>query len=164
MKCLVCGLELDDELVRCPRCKFYVPGATDDSEESRKRIKELADEYRRKYWSAAKVFLEVYTNAVKDDKVVTVKTDELFIGETDKINDGEIAWNGEKFARLHGDCQLNIVVDREGEARKKLKLSVENPKISNYWHVGLKKQSDDRYCITVGSNSKYAESESFSVN
>ena len=164
MKCLVCGLEFSDDVARCPRCKFYVPGATDDSEESRKIIKDMADEYRRKYWSAAKVFLKVYTNKVNGDKVVTAKTDELYIGETDKLNKGEILWNGEKFARLYGDCELNVVVDREGEERKTHALYVANPKLSDFWNVGLKKQNDDQYCITVGNNSKYAESEPFSIN
>lgn len=163
MKCLCCGMDFSVDLGKCPRCKFPVIGLTDDSEESRKQLLKMAADYRKKHWHECKVFLEVYSNKIKNYEVVTEAKEYILLGETSKMPSGGIRWNAEKFARLNGDCKLNVAIECEGTDRKLIKLSVANPKINDFWQVGLKKKTDDAYCIVVGNEAKYTESAEFDV-
>jgi hypothetical protein len=163
MKCLSCGMQFGDELVRCPRCGFPVIGLVDDSEESREQVLKMAADYRKKHWAGAKIYLEVYTNLITNGEVKVEEKSYILLGETKEMSEGEIRWYPEKFARLKGYCELNVAVENGDAERRVIKLTVPNPKINDFWQVGLKKQADDACCIVVGNENKYAEA-SFKCN
>ena len=163
MKCLACGMEFNDELVKCPRCGFPVIGLVDDSEESRAQVLKLASDYRKKHWSAAKVYLKVYKNRIDNNDIVIENADYILLGETGELQEGQILWNSEKFARLKGYCELEITIESEGSDTKTLHLTAQNPKAYDFWHAGLKKKEDGSYCVVVGDNVKYTESNTFDI-
>lgn len=166
--CMVCGLKFEDneQSTTCSRCGFQLPALIGDSEEelnaARGYVVKLAENYRAKYWSSAKLYIEVYNHAVDNNgEVRTLGSEDVFLTETGDFKEGEIKWYGEKFARLTGNISMNVSFGRDGEARTGKTVYIENPAISDFWYVGVKYDGDNKYRIVVGNREKYSASEPF---
>ena len=72
LTCPVCGLELTGLEAACPRCTFPNISSVSGSEEEKQALEKLVVEFRRRYWSNAKISLNVYTNRLTDDGEVEV--------------------------------------------------------------------------------------------
>ncbi len=166
--CMVCGLEIaENELsTRCKRCGFPFPaligGSEEEIENAKKNAALYAQDYRSKYWTSAKIYLEVYNHAVDNNGGVrTLGAEDIFLAETKDFREGEIKWHGEKFARLTGNITLKVSYGHDGEKRNVITLAVENPSITDFWNAGVKYEGKDMYRIAIGTPQKFSLSEAF---
>lgn len=158
--CEVCGTEKDANSARCSVCGFPyigISGLTEDElQESRERVRKAAGEYRAKYWNCGKLYLEVYTNKLENDKIKVAKTERILLGDYRELPEDEIVWySGEKFARLVGNCKLNLIAEWNG-VEKAFEVNVKNPNTDGFWYVGIKRLAETKLCLAVGDKSKFS--------
>lgn len=159
LTCPVCGLELTGLEAACPRCTFPNISSASGSEEEKQALEKLVVEFRRRYWSNAKISLNVYTNRLTDDGEVEVaQTEQITLAKAGDLEPGKILWYPEKFARLFGDCTLNVIVESNDGAREEHSVTLENPRVQDFWSVGVLSDEKMNFRIVIGTEKQYSSS------
>lgn len=163
MKCKVCGYVLEEGRARCPECGFPVMMMVEGSQQEEQKIAELASGYRRQKLVKASVSLNVYTNEMTDDQVMVKNQECIVLAAGESLGGDAIIWYPEKFARLEGEPVLRLsVVNSKGET-KALSLEIANPKIEDFWQVGVLPEAGMKCRVVLGKMDQYTSTEEISL-
>jgi hypothetical protein len=107
------------------------------TQEEETRGDELAGEYRAKKLGSVKIRLKVYKNELKNEQVQAVQTDYISLFQGNQWKKEGILWYEERFARLSGDCKINLEVVHTDGKKEESTLLIHNPQVEDFWHVGV---------------------------
>lgn len=159
MKCKVCGCELEEGRAMCGKCGFPVMVMVEGDSKEEEKINELAAGYRRKKMAGVGIALKVYTNEMVDGDVKVKNEAYITLADGDSLSGNTICWYPEKFARLTGDCNIQVsVVNTQGET-KNYTMTLANPNIMDFWQVGVLPEDGFKCRIVLGNTKKYVASD-----
>lgn len=162
MKCKVCNYAMNPGMAKCPKCGFPVLQMVKGDGAEEKRMKELADKFRKKKVETVKIWMTVCTNTKVNDKVNVAKEENILLARGEQLLKAPILWYPEKFARLSGNCRLKLsIVHTDGRCEKKDVL-INNPNINDFWSVGIMPLDGMEFRVVLGNEKTYSSSDKFS--
>lgn len=166
MKCLLCGMELN-QATTCQVCGERVVSVVGNmTEDLQKKLFDAARDKRARMLSSTTVSLRSYYWKDVDGELVQSSTKDIKIGQNlGSLDIGQVAWGNEEYARQTVGEQLELtVVVKDGTGKEiKQQTRVIAPETSGLWKVGCVLKPGLRVAIRVGNTSSYSDSGEISL-
>lgn len=166
MKCLVCGMELNQE-VTCPVCGEKVISVVGNMpEDLKQKFVSVAREKRRNALKDISVFLWCYYWKDENGTLVERAREDVRIGvDLGEKEIEQVSWMETEYARQAAGEALTLTVviqDAFGNKREHM-VKVVAPKTETRWKIGCVLKPGFKVAIRVGNEAAYADSEEINL-
>lgn len=180
-RCLACHEIIKEDI--CPRCKSTEFVITDDGgsrvlarslckiqkPDVKKTVlakafnttKSWKDEYRRSILHEIEICVASYSYEFEKEVIKQKAETIVKVCEADALSFDKVNWLDQNFARIDTNrtLELTVSIQKKGNEIKKKKLSIEAPKVKNFWKIGVRLEEGLRIRLLMGDDSNYTMTE-----
>lgn len=164
MICYACHAKVESGRAKCPVCGFPVIQSVEGNETEFARIRQMAEDYRKRWLGGVVIGIATYSYVVEGYKLIQDKIEDLELARAEELVLGQILWSDVEFAGVEdqGTVTIHAFIKKKG-IRYAYELQARLPAVSGACHVGVVLVEGLKAQLVMGNENSRTFSQLFSL-